>query len=168
MSQSNSVFIFYFLSIHITLRYIVQWKAIKAILIGFSLTAINLFSGTFAFINYTANIFQAAGFDKPNEYKDSLFDPNNSSIVVACMQILVYLYLLKNPLLIDLQNESTKNVDSHFAFIQFSCIHCRYANHGSLLFHAVGRSYWAQNVAHIFNIWCICRSDVARHLFISA
>lgn len=66
----------------------VQWKAIKAILIGFSLTAINLFSGTFAFINYTANIFQAAGFDKPEKYKDSLFDPNNSSIVVACMQIM--------------------------------------------------------------------------------
>lgn len=66
----------------------VQWKAIKAILIGFSLTAINLFSGTFAFINYTANIFQAAGFNNTNEYKDSLFDPNNSSIIVACMQII--------------------------------------------------------------------------------
>lgn len=66
----------------------VQRKAIKAILIGFSLTAINLFSGTFAFINYTANIFQAAGFDKPNEYKDTLLDPNNSSITVAVIQIL--------------------------------------------------------------------------------
>lgn len=66
----------------------VQWRAIKAILIGFSLTAINLFSGTFAFINYTANIFQAAGFDKPNEYKDTLLDPNNSSIIVAVIQIL--------------------------------------------------------------------------------
>lgn len=56
----------------------VQWKAIKAILIGFALTGINLFSGTFAMINYTSTIFAASG---------STLDPNISSIVVAAIQI---------------------------------------------------------------------------------
>ncbi|XP_031623618.1 facilitated trehalose transporter Tret1-like [Contarinia nasturtii] len=56
-----------------------KWNAIKAILIGFSLTAINLFSGTFAMINYTANIFKESG---------STMDPNVSSIIVAGIQIL--------------------------------------------------------------------------------
>lgn len=56
-----------------------QWKAIKAILIGFALTGINLFSGTFAMINYTSNIFAASG---------STLDPNISSIIVATIQIL--------------------------------------------------------------------------------
>lgn len=56
----------------------VKWNAIKAILIGFSLTGINLFSGTFAMINYTANIFKASG---------STMDPNISSIIVAGIQI---------------------------------------------------------------------------------
>lgn len=57
----------------------VKWKAIKAILIGFSLTGINLFSGTFAMINYTASIFEASG---------STLDPHISSIIVAVIQIL--------------------------------------------------------------------------------
>lgn len=57
----------------------VKWPAIKAILIGFSLTAINLFSGTFAMINYTANIFKASG---------STLDPHVSSIIIAVIQIL--------------------------------------------------------------------------------
>lgn len=59
--------------------YTVQWKAIKAILIGFSLTGVNLFSGTFAMINYTANIFKASG---------STLDPNISSIIIAVIQVL--------------------------------------------------------------------------------
>lgn len=57
----------------------VKWPAIKAILIGFSLTAINLFSGMFAMINYTASIFKASG---------STIDPHVSSIIVAVIQIL--------------------------------------------------------------------------------
>lgn len=57
----------------------VRWKSIKAILIGFSLTGINLFSGTFAMINYTANIFKESG---------STLDPHISSIIVAVIQIL--------------------------------------------------------------------------------
>lgn len=57
----------------------VRWRAIKAILIGFSLTGINLFSGTFAMINYTASIFKESG---------STLDPHTSSIIVAVIQIL--------------------------------------------------------------------------------
>lgn len=56
----------------------VKRDSIKAILIGFSLTGINLFSGTFAFVNYTANIFKESG---------STIDPNVSSIIVAVIQI---------------------------------------------------------------------------------
>lgn len=56
----------------------VQWKVIKAILIGFALTGINLFSGTFAMINYTSKIFAASG---------STLDPNISSIIVASIQV---------------------------------------------------------------------------------
>lgn len=56
----------------------VKWDSIKAILIGFSLTGINLFSGTFAMINYTANIFKESG---------STLDPHVSSIIVAVIQI---------------------------------------------------------------------------------
>lgn len=50
----------------------------KAILIGVSLTAINLFSGTFAMLNYTASIFQVSGSD---------LDPHISAIVIAVIQI---------------------------------------------------------------------------------
>lgn len=61
------------------ISFAVKWPAIKAILIGFSLTAINLFSGTFAMINYTASIFRASG---------STLDPHVSSIIIAIIQIL--------------------------------------------------------------------------------
>lgn len=61
------------------LSYAVEWNSVKAILIGFSLTGINLFSGTFAMINYTADIFKASGSD---------LDPHISSIVIAVIQIL--------------------------------------------------------------------------------
>lgn len=50
----------------------------SAILIGISLTAVNLFSGSFAMLNYTANIFQASGSD---------LDPHISAIVIALIQI---------------------------------------------------------------------------------
>lgn len=56
----------------------VRWDSIKAILIGFSLTGINLFSGTFAMINYTATIFKESG---------STLDPDICSIIVASIQI---------------------------------------------------------------------------------
>lgn len=52
--------------------------SIKALLIGFSLTGINLFSGTFAMMNYTASIFKASGSD---------LDPHTSAIIVAGIQI---------------------------------------------------------------------------------
>lgn len=57
----------------------VQWRAIKAILIGVSMTAINLFSGTFAMVNYTANIFKESG---------STLDSQDSSIIVAAIEVL--------------------------------------------------------------------------------
>lgn len=57
----------------------VKWKAIRAILIGISLTAINLFSGTFAMINFTASIFKQSG---------SSLDEHMSAIIVAAIQIL--------------------------------------------------------------------------------
>ncbi|XP_055304889.1 facilitated trehalose transporter Tret1-like isoform X2 [Sitodiplosis mosellana] len=60
------------------LKNIFKWDSIKAILIGFSLTGINLFSGTFAFVNYTASIFKESG---------STLDPHVSSIIVAAIQI---------------------------------------------------------------------------------
>lgn len=62
-----------------SISFAVKWPAIKAILIGFSLTAINLFSGSFAMINYTASIFKASG---------STIDPHISSIIIAVIQIL--------------------------------------------------------------------------------
>lgn len=45
---------------------------------GFCLTFLSLFSGTFAMINYTGTIFKESGSD---------FDPNMSSIVVAAIQV---------------------------------------------------------------------------------
>lgn len=42
------------------------------------MTAINLFSGTFAMLNYTANIFQVSGSD---------LDPHICAIVIAAIQI---------------------------------------------------------------------------------
>lgn len=42
------------------------------------MTAINLFSGTFAMLNYTASIFQVSGSD---------LDPHISAIVIAAIQI---------------------------------------------------------------------------------
>lgn len=56
----------------------VKWDAIKAILIGISLTAINLFSGTFAMNNFTVTIFEKSG---------STMDPHISSIIVAAIQV---------------------------------------------------------------------------------
>lgn len=66
------------ISTNFQLRTTVKWQSIKALLIGFSLTAINLFSGTFAMINYTANIFEKSG---------STLDKHVSSIIVAVIQI---------------------------------------------------------------------------------
>lgn len=57
----------------------VQWRATKAILIGVSMTAINLFSGTFAMVNYTAIIFKESG---------STIDSQDSSIIVAVIEVL--------------------------------------------------------------------------------
>lgn len=56
----------------------VKWNAIRAILIGISLTALNLFSGTFAMINYTHSIFKQSG---------SSIDPHMSSVIVGAIQI---------------------------------------------------------------------------------
>lgn len=60
-------------------KHTVKWEAIRAILTGISLTAINLFSGTFAMINYTASIFKQSG---------STIDEHMSAIIVAAIQIL--------------------------------------------------------------------------------
>lgn len=60
------------------LKLSVTSESIKALLICFSLTGINLFSGTFAMMNYTASIFKASGSD---------LDPHTSAIIVAIIQI---------------------------------------------------------------------------------
>lgn len=54
-----------------------KWPAIKGILSGFCLTALNLFSGTFAMITYTGTIFKKSGSD---------IDANTSSIIIAAIQ----------------------------------------------------------------------------------
>lgn len=71
----NQLIVYSLYLLHIS----VAWDSVKALLICFSLTAINLFSGTFAMMNYTANIFKASGSD---------LDPHTSSIIVAVIQII--------------------------------------------------------------------------------
>lgn len=53
-------------------------KAIRALLVGPVLMAVNQFSGTLTLINYAATIFTESG---------SSIDPNVSAIVMACLQI---------------------------------------------------------------------------------
>lgn len=58
--------------------YIVTANAIKALIVGPVLMAVNQFSGTFVLVNYAATIFKKSG---------SNFDPNWSAITLAFLQI---------------------------------------------------------------------------------
>lgn len=59
--------------------FLVTKSAKKGIIIGVFLMFLNQFSGTFAFMTYTADIFNSSG---------SNFTPNESSIIVALIQLI--------------------------------------------------------------------------------
>ena len=58
---------------------LIQNPGKKAMIIGIVLAVLNHFSGNFALVSYTANIFQAAG---------SALSPNSSALIVAVVQFI--------------------------------------------------------------------------------
>ncbi|CAO1413721.1 unnamed protein product [Diamesa hyperborea] len=63
----------------VTIKDFMTKPALKGIFIGLSLMFLNQFSGCFAIITYTADIFKRSG---------SILSPNQSSIIVASIQLL--------------------------------------------------------------------------------